>query len=359
MQWDPNVADRVYLGNDGGLYRSDTDGATSTWTKATYEPYTQHYQVEVAETDPSRMTGGAQDNGCMRSWTPAGGSDWNGYGCGDGEYTPIDWSNANIYYGCSQYGACRRYTDANGATTSTNIQDGAASVRWNWHSPVVIDPNDPAVVYFAGNQLNRSTDRGDTWTAISPPHPNDLTGTFEPGRDDPIYRNWGTITTVAVSKSAPETLYVGTDTGRLWKTDDLGATWTEFVGKGLPKRWVTRVAVHPDDADVAYATFSGFRNGEDAAHVYKTTDGGETWTNISGSLPNAPVNDVVLNTEAPGTDVYVGTDVGVYVLEGDRNRWKSVGRGLPLAPVLDLRLHEPTQTLFAGTFGRSAWKVGL
>jgi photosystem II stability/assembly factor-like uncharacterized protein len=358
MEWDPKVPDRVYEGNDGGLYRSDVDGATQTWSKATYEPYTQHYQVEVAETDPSRMTGGTQDNGCIRSW-PGTPGQWNGYGCGDGEYVPIDPTDARIWYGCSQYGACRRYDERSGTLTSTNIQDGTTSIRFNWHAPLVIDPNDPAVLYFGGNQLHRSTDRGDTWTLISPPEQNYLTGTFEPGRNDPIYFRWGTLTTVAVSKSAPETIYVGTDTGRLWKTDDLGATWTEFLGKGLPKRWVTRVAVHPDDADVAYATFSGFRNGEDAAHVYRTTDGGDTWQNISGNLPNAPVNDVVLNTEAPGTDVYVGTDVGVFVLEGDRHLWKSVGRGLPLAPVLDLRLHEPTQTLFAGTFGRSAWKVGL
>jgi photosystem II stability/assembly factor-like uncharacterized protein len=357
MAWDPKVADRVYLGNDGGLYRSDVDGATQTWTKATFEPYTQHYQVEVAETDPSRITGGTQDNGCIRSWTPAGAGDWNGYGCGDGEYVPIDWSNANIYYGCSQYGSCRRYDDTTG--TSSNIQDGAASVRWNWHSPLVIDPNDPAVIYFGGNQLNRSTDRGDTWTAISPPHPDDLTGTFEEGRNDPIYRNWGTITTIGLSKSAPETLYAGTDTGRLWKTEDLGATWTEFVGEGLPKRWVTRVAIDPRDEDTVYVTFSGFRNGEDAAHVYRTTNGGRRWRNISGNLPNAPVNDVVLDSGRRGTDVYVGSDVGVFVLEDDRRRWESVGRGLPLAPVLDLRLHQPTDTLFAGTFGRSAWKVGL
>jgi hypothetical protein len=346
------VPGRVYQGNDGGLYRSDANGATDTWTKATYEPYTQHYQVEVAETDPSRLTGGTQDNGCIRSWgTPS----WNGYGCGDGEYVPIDWSNPKIYYGCSQYGACRRYRDTGSATHNTNIQDGAASVRWNWHAPLVIDPNDPEVLYFGGNQLNRSTDRGDTWTAISPPHPNDLTGTFEPGRNDPIYRNWGTITTVAVSKSDPETLYVGTDTGRLWKTHDLGATWTEFVDAGLPKRWVTRVAIDPRDEDVVYATFSGFRNGEDAAHVYKTTDGGASWRNISTNLPNAPVNDVVLG----GDNVYVGTDVGVFALEAPRRVWRPVGDGLPLVPVLDLRLHEPSDTLYAGTFGRSVWAVGL
>jgi photosystem II stability/assembly factor-like uncharacterized protein len=348
MQWDAKVAGRVYEGNDGGLYRSDANGASQTWRKATREPYTQHYQVEVAETDPSRLTGGTQDNGCIRSWGPAS---WNG----DGEYVPIDWSDPNIYYGCSQYGACRRYTDSATGTTSTNIQDGAASVRWNWHSPLVIDPNDPAVLYFAGNQLNRSTDRGDTWTALSPPHPDDLTGTFEQGRDDPIYRNWGTITTVGVSKSDPETLFVGTDTGRVWKTHDLGAHWTEFVGKGLPDRWVTRVAVDPRDEDIVYVTFSGFRNGENAAHVYRTTDGGQRWRNISANLPNAPVNDVVLDRRR----IYVGTDIGVFSLRDGHRNWKPVGRGLPLAPVLDLRLHGPSDTLHAGTFGRSVWAVGI
>jgi photosystem II stability/assembly factor-like uncharacterized protein len=364
MEWDAKVPNRVYLGNDGGLYRSDTNGATQTWTKATYEPYTQHYQVEVAETDPTRVTGGTQDNGCIRSWGPAS---WNDYGCGDGEYVPIDWSDPRIFYGCSQYGACSRYEEQpDGTLVGDSIRNTGpntppnetppASARWNWHAPLVIDPNNPAVLYFAGNQLNRSTDRGETWTALSPPHPNDLTGFFEQGRDDPIYRNWGTITTVSVSKTEPETIYVGTDTGRLWKTENLGATWTEF--EGLPDRWVTRVAIDPRDEDTVYATFSGFRNGEDAAHVYKTENGGQTWRNISGNLPNAPVNDVVLDSDRK-RDVYVGTDVGVFRLKNGKRNWEAVGRGLPLAPVLDLRLHEPSETLYAGTFGRSVWKVGI
>ncbi|MGH3308751.1 MAG: WD40/YVTN/BNR-like repeat-containing protein, partial [Nocardioides sp.] len=193
LQWDDDVANLVYLGNDGGLYRSNTNGAAGTWTKATHEPYTQHYQVEVAETDPSRLTGGTQDNGCIRSW-PGAPTQWNDYGCGDGEYVPIDWSDARIFYGCSQYGACRRYDERSGTLTSTNIQDGTTSIRFNWHAPLVIDPNDPAVLYFGGNQLHRSTDRGDTWTLISPAEQNYLTGTFEPGRNDPIYFRWGTLT---------------------------------------------------------------------------------------------------------------------------------------------------------------------
>ena len=356
LQWDDEAADLVYLGNDGGLYRSDLNGAAGEWTKAEHEPYTQHYQVEVAETDPARLTGGAQDNGCIRS-VPGSPGEWDDYGCGDGQYVPIDPTDARIFYGCSQYGACRRYDERSGTLTSTNIQDGTTSIRFNWHAPLVIDPNDPAVLYFGGNQLHRSTDRGDTWTLISPAEQNYLTGTFEPGRNDPIYFRWGTLTTISVSKTAPETIYIGTDTGRLWKTTDLGANWTEFTDQGLPQRWVTRVAVDPRDENVVYATFSGFRNGEDAAHVFKTTDGGETWVNISGNLPNAPVNDVVIDVERD--TVHVGSDVGVFTLKNDKKNWKATGDGLPLAPVLDLRLHAPSDTLYAGTFGRSVWKVGL
>jgi photosystem II stability/assembly factor-like uncharacterized protein len=367
LQWDDEVPNLVYLGNDGGLYRSDQNGGPGTWRKATYEPYTQHYQTEVAETDPTRLTGGTQDNGCIRSFG-GGSSGWDDYGCGDGEYVPIDWSDPRIFYGCSQYGVCSRYEEQpNGSLVSDSIRNTGqntppnetppASIRWNWHAPLVIDTNDPATLYFAGNQLNISRDRGETWTALSPPHPNDLPGFFEPGRDDPIYRNWGTITTVAVSKTEPETIIVGTDSGRVWKTEDLGATWTRFVDKGLPTRWVTRAAIDPRDADVAYVTFSGFRNGEDAAHVFKTEDGGDTWENISGNLPNAPVNDVAIDTERE--TVYVGSDVGVFFLKNDKKDWKAVGEGLPLAPVLDIRLHAPSDQLFAATFGRSSWKVGL
>jgi photosystem II stability/assembly factor-like uncharacterized protein len=348
MAW---AAGHVYLGNDGGVYRSDGGGAPGTWTKATYEPYTQLYQTEVAESDPSRVTAGAQDNGCLRSFGAAG---WNSYGCGDGQYVPIDPVDPNIFYGCSQYGSCTRQNDnlIGQPGFRRNIQQGATSQRWNWHAPLVIDPNDPATLYFAGNVLNRSTNRGDAWTAISPPGPDDLTGTFEsPDRVDPAYPNWGTITTVSVAKTAPQTLYAGTDTGRLWRTTDLGAHWTEF--SGLPRRWVTRVAIDPRDDDVVYATFSGFRNGEDAAHVYRTTDGGRHWRNVSTNLPNAPVNDVVLGRRS----VYVASDVGVYALRGRSRGWRPVGAGLPLSPVLDLRLHTPSHTLFAATFGRSVWKV--
>ena len=222
----------------------------------------------------------------------------------------------------------------------------------------MIDPNNPAVIYFGGNQLNRSTDRGDTWTAISPPQPNDLTGTFAPGRDDPIYRNWGTMTTISVSKTAPQTIYVGTDTGRLWKTEDLGTTWTEFTGEGLPERWVTRVAIDPRDEDVVYATFSGFRNGEDAAHVYKT----DRRRRDLGEHQRQPPERAGQRRRGRRRARHRARGLrrrGLHAQERQDRTGRRSGDGLPLAPVLDLRLHEPSDTLYAGTFGRSVWKVGL
>ena len=120
---------------------------------------------------------------------------------------------------------------------------------------------------------------------------------------------------------------------------------------------MTRVAVDPTDAKTVWATFSGFRNGEDAAHVYKTTDGGETWVNNSGNLPNGPVNDVVVD---PARDtVFIGTDLGVYNLKEGGKNWSFVGKGLPLAPVLDIKLHCPSGTLYASTFGRCVWMLSL
>lgn len=369
MAWSPSVPNRVYLGNDGGTYISDGNGANGTWRQATYEPYTQFYSLDVGEVFPERLTGGAQDNGCLRSWNfpdnPGNPNDWNSFGCGDGEYTLMDPVDNHIYYGCSQYGSCiRRYDgpEAVPPVTNSSFSNGTISVRRNWLTPIVFDKNDPATMYYGGNVLNKTTDRGTTWTRVSP-ESVDLTGTFEPDRTpDPAingnYPNWGTITSIDVSKTAPDTIYLGTDTGRLWKTEDGGATWTWFNAHGLPQRWVTRVAIDPEDSQTAWATFSGFRNGEDASNVFRTTNGGATWENVSSNLPNAPVNDVVID-KANGT-VYVGTDVGVFHRKGGDQNWAFVGkRGLPLVPVLDIRLHSPTNTLYASTFGRSMWSISL
>ncbi|RIV41649.1 glycosyl hydrolase [Micromonospora radicis] len=345
MRWDPKVPGRVYLGNDGGFYRSQNNGA-SGWVKSTDERYTQFYTVDVAQTDPSLKVGGTQDNGCNRGYNGAGGP-WNAIGCGDGLQTLIHPENPNIVFGCSQYGACYRSENA-GGTPRQNIGTGqTTSQRRNWLTPLQFDPNDPNVMYYAGNIVNRSTDNGRTWTAISP----DLTGG---GPNDPSGYPWGTITTIAAAPSDGNTLYVGTDDGKLWWTRDLGGSWHEVDAGQLPGTWVTRVAVHPKDANIAYATFSGFRSGSDRAHVMMTLDGGLTWTDIGRGLPDAPVNSVIPTADGL---LLVGTDVGVFLSGWNGGEWAALGADLPQAAVMYLRYHEPSRQLTAATFGRGIYDL--
>ncbi|MDQ4057898.1 MAG: glycosyl hydrolase [Actinomycetota bacterium] len=339
MAWDEKVDGRIYLGNDGGSFRSDDNGLT--WTKGTHEPYTQFYTLDVGEQDPTRIAGGTQDNGSNRTWN---GERWNSHFGGDGLENLINYEDQNLVYACFQYGNCARSTD--GGDTMTSFTSRTTSTRRNWMAPLEFDPNDPQVMYYGGNILNRSTDAGETWTAISP----DLTGGG--GRDTQY--PFATLTTVAAAKSNGDVLYAGTDDARVWTSKDGGANW-ERIDEELPDRWVTRVATDPDDEDLAYATFSGFRSGADDAHVFQTTDGGDSWNDIGGNLPNAPVNDIVTT----GQTLYVATDVGVFMSRDGGLSWLKLGKDLPLVPVTDLRLHEPSNTMFSSTFGRGIFSIEL
>jgi photosystem II stability/assembly factor-like uncharacterized protein len=362
MQWDPNAAHRVYLGNDGGVYRSEQDGATRTWVHATYEPFNQSYHLAVAADDPSRLASGLQDNGSVRTWTatsePSDLTQWNAYGGGDGHEVLIDYSDHDIYYECSQVGVCTRHEDTAGTTRA--IRFGKRhSDRITTDAPIVLDPTDPNVLYFGGNVLDRSTDRGTTFTQISPPG-DFLTGPVPPDENDqgPFYANeYATITWIAPAKTDPNTIYLGTDTGRLWKTTDLGGHWTEFTGKGLPTRWVNSIVVDPTDANHVYVAYSGYREGDLAANVWETTDGGASWTNISGNMPNAPVE--MLAFDSARGDLYAATDLGVFVGKNGKKNWAAVGRGLPNTPVLDVKITGDDKTLYAATFGRSVWSIPL
>jgi hypothetical protein len=342
MAWDLKVANRVYLGCDGGVYRSDVNGSNDQWTFAVSQPYTQFYSVDVSEQDSIRVVGGAQDNGCNRSYP---GTGWNQYIFGDGEETLIDPVDQNNVYGCSQYGECNRST--NGGSTNIDFTFSTVSSRRNWFSPLQFDPGNSSVLFYAGNQVNRSTDKAVHWSVISP----DLTG--GPGRD-PNYP-FGTVTTVASAKTDSNRLFAGTDDGRLWFSANLGGNWTRVTDSDVPGTWVTRVTADPVNSLIAYATFSGFRSGLPLPYVLKTTDGGTTWASIVGNLPQAPVNDTVV----VGSALYVGTDVGVFRSANGGATWRTAGNGLPNVPVTDLEYRAASNALYAATFGRGIYTLPL
>ncbi len=341
---DPSNPQRMIEGNDGGLYWS-TNGGTS-WTPYGNLPITQFYAITIDNQLPHRLYGGTQDNGTMRTLTGAL-NDWQVFYGGDGFYCLVEPANSNVIYAEYQYGGLGKSTNGgssfNGATNGINSGD-----RRNWMTPVVMDPTNSQVLYYGTYRLYRTTNGASNWTAIS----SDLTG--GPGGGNLTFP---TITTIAVAPSDPATIYCGTDDGHLWVTTNTGGNWTN-VSAGIPDRWVTRVAVDPMNRDIAYATVSGYKWDEWQPHVFRTTNRGADWTDISGNLPDGPVNDIIVDPLAPGT-LYIGTDFGVYVTRNLGARWDVLGAGFPVNSVNDLELHAPTRTLVAGTHGRSMFKLAL
>jgi photosystem II stability/assembly factor-like uncharacterized protein len=334
----------ILLGNDGGLYTSTNTG--SSWSLNETLPITQFYTCEIDYQMPYRLYGGTQDNGTNRT-TTGNLDDWETIYGGDGFYVIVDPTNNNYVYAEYQYGGLGRST--NGGNSFVNATSGISSNdRFNWNCPLVIDPGDPEVLYFGTNKLYKTTNRAVSWTPIS----GDLTDGATPGN-----LAYNTLTTISVSPVNSQIIYTGADDGNVHITADGGTTYTN-ISNGLPKRWITRVAADPVDEATAYVTVSGYRWDEFQPHVFKTADYGQNWTDISSNLPEAPVNDIIINP-ANNEILYVATDMGVYVTYDGGNTWSVLGSNLPNVVVCDLVYHQPTNMLVAGTYGRSMYTYDL
>ncbi len=407
LDGDPATPNRVFLGNDGGMYRSDVSGvgtgntATTGFAKATNQPWNQTYHLAVSQQRPNRLILGLQDNGSNKSWDNAAGvqvptdpelRNWVGAGGGDGHYNAFDPLDDNIYYTCSQSSgggshSCSRRTDNGTATATVNVAQfsGTAQApnnqRYTTDAPIVTDPNippkaadgtqPPAALYIGGAIIGRSLNRGTSFTEISPrPLPQSNYTDPDPSLpghvpadevDTGLYGNlYGAVTYLAPAKSATpvpyaQVIYAGTDTGKVWKTSDAGATWVQM--QGLPTRWVNRIIADPDDANHAYIAFSGFRQGDDAANVWETRDGGTSWQNISSNMPNGPVE--MIEYDPVGNVLFAATDVGVFDHKDGDGYWYKISVGLPQVPMIDVKLSGDRKTLYVATFGRSTFKLNL
>jgi photosystem II stability/assembly factor-like uncharacterized protein len=337
---DPNF---VLAGNDGGAYTSTNGGAN--WQKFTNLPITQFYNIEVDYSDPTRLYGGTQDNNTIRTLT-GGTNDWASIVGGDGFHVNVDPNDNSFIYAESQFGNLRRSID--GGNNFTNATDGIdGNDRTNWNTPVILSPFDSEVVYYGSNKLY-SSDKAVLWTAISP----DLTDGEHPSGA----LSYGTLTAIAASYNNLDVIYTGSDDGNVQVTFDGGASWTN-ISAGLPDRYVTSIATIPNDDNTAYVTFSGFTELDYAAHVFKTVDSGQNWTDISANLPGIPVNDII--TFPAANVLFVATDLNVWYSLDDGTNWDILGNDLPLTIIRDLKIHAPTNTLYAGSFGRSMHKYDI
>lgn len=386
MAWDPHVQGLVYNGDDGGVYISTANGATQTWTHARVEPWNQSYHLSMSQQDPARLVTGLQDQGSIRTWTPgtepANLTQWNSYFGGDGHWVQVNPQNENVYYACFQPSPpaedCARFTDSGATATRTFFSNPFPDgTRLTTDTPLVLDPADPAYVYVGGTSIARSgagvVSGPGAWTLISPTTPDSaqsLPGPVPPSEVNPdtTYANeYGAVTEIAPAKttgtatSPATTIYAGTDTGKVWKTTNATASpasdvaWTQLGVGVLPQQWVTSIVVDPTNASHVYVSFSDYKQGNLAANVWQTTDGGATWANISGNMPNAPV--WMLTYDQPRAQLYATTDFGVFFLKNGQKNWARLGVGLPNAPVFDLKFTGDGSTIYAATFGRGIFRL--
>ncbi|MFN8547346.1 MAG: T9SS type A sorting domain-containing protein [Candidatus Eisenbacteria bacterium] len=341
---DPTSPGRLILGSDGGVYSTLSGG--SPWVHAPGLAISQFYAGALDPQHPERLYGGLQDNGTVRTLTGAL-DDWENIYGGDGFYCLVDPRNSNVIFAEAQYGALGKSTN-NGGFFNDATSGISGADRRNWSTPVVFDPGNPDRLYYGTYRVYRSTNGAASWSAISP----DLTG--GPGGATLAY---ATITTLAVAPSDGQRLWAGTDDARVWSSSNGGGSW-QNRSVGLPNLWVTRLAVDPVDAQIAYVAHSGYTSDLSAPHLHRTTNFGLSWTAIDTGLPDAPVNALAIDPDAPST-IFAGTDVGVFVSHDRGESWSTLASGLPIGVVHDLILHRASRTLVAATHGRSMYKIAL
>lgn len=343
LAFHPENPDYLIDGNDGGINISKDGGVT--WERVENLPITQFYEVALDPSNPNRYYGGTQDNNTIRTLT-GNSDDWETMFIGDGFYILIDPKNSDIIYAEAQWGHLGKSED--GGETYSIVLDGINNNEpTNWSTPVVMDPGDNLTLYYGTNRVYRTTNGAQTWTAIS----GDLTSGFI------AQSSFGSITSIAVAPTNSNVIYAGTDDGNVWVSDDGGENWFK-VSSTLPRRWVTRITIDPKDEKTAYITYSGLKWREPQPHVFRTADFGLTWTDISNNLPDAPVNAFAVDPYYPEI-LYLGSDVGAFFSLNSGQEWQTLGQGLPIVSVYDMKIQPEEYFLIAGTHGRSMYKIGL
>ncbi len=377
---DPADSDHLILGSDGGVAASWDGGGH--WRMFDNIALGQFYAIGHDMGQPYAVCGGLQDNDAWcgpsntRSFHGIRNQDWYETVYGDGFFTIVDPTDSTIVYSESQGGNLVRYDLRTGEKTPLRPIPGpraegdtAKTYRYNWNSPLLLSPHDPATVYLGANYLLRSRDYGLSWEEVGGA---DLTRQIDrdtlrimgvPGSEPQMslndgIANYGNLTAVAESPLVPGLIYAGTDDGNLHVSQDDGATWENVADRvpGLPERtYVSRVEPSAHLAGRVYATFDGHRNGDFAPYAYVSEDYGQRWRPIVNGLPDGwSVNVIVEHHDAPNL-LFLGNETGVFVSVDGGELWVQLKNNLPTVPVDDILVHPRENDLIVGTHGRSLW----
>ena len=369
----PEDREHIVLGNDGGVDISNDRGRT--WHNVENIVGAQFYAIAVDNAKPFyNVYGGLQDNqtwgGPSRTRNAFGPSnaDWYRMAGGDGFYNVPDPLDHNIAYAESQNGGVVRYDARTGQTKSIKpYPKNGERHRWNWSAPIVPSRHTGRMVYIAANHLFKSTDRGDSWTTISPDLTRGIDRDSLPMRGaiplrDVLGLHEGTaefsnISSMSESPRRAGLLAVGTDDGLIQVTQNDGKSWTKTASfPGVPDTtFVSRVQFSTHDEGTLYATFDGHRSNDFKPYVMRSTDFGRTWTSITGDLPGGGSVQVIREHFRQPNLLFVGTEFGAFFTVDNGVHWTQLKAGIPGVPVWDLQIQESWNDLVLGTHGRGVY----
>jgi photosystem II stability/assembly factor-like uncharacterized protein len=372
---DPADSNHVLAGSDGGIHWSYDNGRN--WDFVNTIAIGQFYEIGLDNQRPYHVCGGLQDNGSwcgpVESLSTDGiaNEDWVLIHGGDGFYAQVDPVEPWIVYTESQDGDLARRDLRTGQERGIGPQAklNEPHYRFNWNSPVAISARNHQTIFYGGNYLFRSSNRGDSWTRLG--------GELTSGTDRnklPVFgkvpdkatlsrhdgvEEYPTITTISESPLTENVLWVGTDDGNLQVSRDGGKNWTNVASRvpGVPKgTYVSRVLASQYAEGTAYTTFDGHRSDDYSPYIFLTSDYGETWKSLRNGIADTAGSVHVIREHAVNANLlFVGTEFGLWVSQDRGANWSQLKNNLPTVPVDDIQIHARENDLVLGTHGRSIW----
>lgn len=365
----PNDSRHIINGNDGGLNISRDGGAN--WEYMTHLPLGQFYHISTDNEIPYNVYGGMQDNG---SWVGPGyvwhhggirNEDWKEIHFGDGFDVAPHPTNPQLAYGMSQGGNVYCINIDNGHQQYIKpVHPGGEKLRFNWNAALATDPHHPDGLYFGSQYLHHSSDRGISWTIISPDlttnNPDKLKQAESGGltKDVTTAENHCTLLCIAPNPMNASEIWVGTDDGNLQLTRDDGKTWTNLTPKikAMPKNaWIPQIRLSVHNQGEAFVVVNNYRQNDRRPMLFHTKDYGMTWVNLlNEKAVDGFCHTVLQDTKVPEL-LFLGTEQGLYFSIDYGKKWHKWTLDYPSVPTIDLSLQERENDLVIGTFGRAAY----
>ncbi|MDQ1267122.1 MAG: hypothetical protein QG635_2276, partial [Bacteroidota bacterium] len=323
----------LYDANDGGVYKTVNGGSTWQWIGNQLK-ITQFYRLGCSASNPGTVIAGSQDNGTKLLSSNV----WSDVLGGDGMECIIDYTNSNNVYAEAQNGEIYKSTNG-GSQFGDNpiMSEDISHENAAWVTPIIMHPANSQILYTAYQNVWKTTNGGAEWSKIS---------------DFPTPAN-AKYKVLQISPSDPNVIYYSPGYQYLYRTTDGGSNWANFA---LPSSMaLTYIAVEPTTPNKIWACFSGFASGN---KVYVSINGGLSWDNISGNLPNVPVNCIIFQNNS-NNRLFVGTDIGVFIKDDSNPDWQDFNEGLPNVVVNELEIQYGSSKLKVASYGRGLWDTPI